>query len=251
MNSYNSEDSLKEYLTSKNLLLYSPPKEIDAISTDFFGKNKKDKEIKKEEEHTALRETLNSMFLPKKWEEEGRKFIQYVSPKPASRDNARDLFKALDQKIKERKAKEKGICPVREQLYSECFDEIIRQVTIDSPERGLLLLRVRDEIKMTIASYQTLYESSVLYGIRKQLQAEDHKNELKNELCLKEKKNIELTNKKQQLENKLLALKKHIEERNEIESARRQEEKDFLKKQKENLENFLRSINQNTLASKS
>ena len=38
------------------------------------------------------------------------------------------------------------------------FDEIIRQVTLSEPERGLLLLRVRDEIKMTIAAYQTLFE---------------------------------------------------------------------------------------------
>ena len=46
-----------------------------------------------------------------------------------------------------------SICPVREELYSQCFDEIIRQVTIECPECGLLFLRVRDEIKMTIESY--------------------------------------------------------------------------------------------------
>lgn len=38
-------------------------------------------------------------------------------------------------------------------------DELIRQVTINCAERGLLLLRVRDEIRMTVAAYQTLYES--------------------------------------------------------------------------------------------
>jgi hypothetical protein len=32
-------------------------------------------------------------------------------------------------------------------------------VTINCPERGLLLLRVRDEIRMSIAAYQTLYQS--------------------------------------------------------------------------------------------
>jgi dynein light intermediate chain, axonemal len=53
----------------------------------------------------------------------------------------------------ERQARESGICPVREELFSQCFDEIIRQVTLSEPERGLLLLRVRDEIKMTIAAY--------------------------------------------------------------------------------------------------
>ena len=38
-------------------------------------------------------------------------------------------------------------------------DELIRQVTVNSAERGLLLLRVRDEIRMTIDAYKTLYES--------------------------------------------------------------------------------------------
>ena len=58
----------------------------------------------------------------------------------------------------ERQARESGICPVREELFSQCFDEIIRHVTLSEEERGLLLLRVRDEIKMTIAAYQTLYQ---------------------------------------------------------------------------------------------
>lgn len=134
------------------------------------------------------------MFLPREWEENAKKYIQYVSPEKATRDQAKDLFKALDEKIKERQAREKGICPVREELYAQCFDEIIRQVTIECPERGLLLLRVRDEIRMTIASYQTLYESAILFGIRKQMQAESGKEELKNKLEDLEKQKIELTN---------------------------------------------------------
>ena len=57
-------------------------------------------------------------------------------------------------------------------------DELIRQVTINCAERGLLLLRVRDEIRMTIAAYQTLYESSVAFGMRKALQAEQGKSDM-------------------------------------------------------------------------
>ena len=57
----------------------------------------------------------------------------------------------------ERQARESGICPVREELFSQCFDEIIRQVTNEEPERGHLLRRVRDEIKVTSQAYQTLY----------------------------------------------------------------------------------------------
>lgn len=51
-------------------------------------------------------------------------------------------------------ARETGICPIREELYAQTFDELIRQVTINCAERGLLLLRVRDELRMTIAAYQ-------------------------------------------------------------------------------------------------
>jgi dynein light intermediate chain len=51
-------------------------------------------------------------------------------------------------------------------------------VTINCAERGLLLLRVRDEMRMTIMAYQTLYESSVAFGMRKALQTEQGKSDM-------------------------------------------------------------------------
>ena len=68
------------------------------------------------------------------------------------------------------------MCPFREELFAQCFDELIRQITINCAERGFLLVRVRDEIKMTIQAYQTLYESSIAFGMRKALMAEQEKN---------------------------------------------------------------------------
>ena len=88
------------------------------------------------------------------------------------------LREMLDQKLMERQARESGICPVREELFSQCYDEIIRQVALSESERGLMLLRVRDEVKMTIAAYQTLYQSSVTFAMRKQIQAEHGKADL-------------------------------------------------------------------------
>ena len=186
----NTEDGFQNYINSPNFLQYSEKKDLEPKEDDFFARinhkrkeeNAKNSSLEKEKKTPLISETLNSMFPPKQWEENGHKFIQYVSPKSATREKSRDLFKALDAKLKERRAKEKGICPVRDELYSQCFDEIIRQVTIDNPDRGLLLLKVRDEIKMSIASYQILYESAILYGIRKQLQAEDAREQLKKEL---------------------------------------------------------------------
>jgi dynein light intermediate chain len=57
-------------------------------------------------------------------------------------------------------------------------DELIRQVTISSPERGLLLLRLRDELRMSIAAYQSLYAASITFGQRKAQQAEMGREEL-------------------------------------------------------------------------
>jgi dynein light intermediate chain len=39
-------------------------------------------------------------------------------------------------------------------------------------------VRVRDEVRMTINAYQSLYESSVAYGMRKSLNSEQKKNEM-------------------------------------------------------------------------
>ena len=90
-----------------------------------------------------------------------------MSHEPASRIDVARLREMLDQKLLERQARDSGLCPVREELFGQCFDEIIRQVTLDLPERGLLLLRVRDDIKQTNSAYQTLYESSVTFAMRK------------------------------------------------------------------------------------
>ncbi|KAL2726271.1 hypothetical protein V1477_018085 [Vespula maculifrons] len=135
-------------------------------------------------------EILNGILPPKEWEEDGQIWTQQVSSTPATRLDVINLQEQLDMKLQQRQARETGICPVRRELYTQCFgmflsfrleknnkivkqnisDELIRQVTINCAERGLLLLRVRDEIKMTLAAYQTLYQSSIAFGMRKALQ---------------------------------------------------------------------------------
>ncbi len=126
---------------------------------------------------------LNSILPPREYSDSGQLWVQYVSPRPATRLDVVILQDELDKKLQERQARETGICPIREELYSQAFDELIRQATINCAERGFLLVRVRDEIKMTIQAYQTLYESSVAYGMRKALQAEQSRAEKLNNLA--------------------------------------------------------------------
>jgi len=236
----NATTGVKAYTESPTLLQYQPKKEVGQEDLPYLSIKKR--QLPAIESNPSIAEALNAIFPPKIFEENGKRYIQYVSQEPATREKARDLFKALDEKIKERQAREKGICAVREELYAQCFDEIIRQVTIECPERGLLLVKVRDEIKMSIASYQTLYESAILFGIRKQIQTEAGKEELKQRLQDLENKKKDLINKKTQLDNKLKAFDKTIAERNQIETAKREEESAFLRQQNENLDKFLKSI---------
>lgn len=56
-------------------------------------------------------------------------------------------------------------------------------------------MRVRDELQMTISAYETLYESSVTFGMRKQLQSEQGTPQLEESVHQLEKKKEELSEK--------------------------------------------------------
>jgi len=147
---------------------------------------------------------LNSILPPREYSDAGQLWVQYVSPIPATRLDVIILQEELDKKLQERQARETGICPIREELYSQAFDELIRQVTINCAERGFLLVRVRDEIKMTIQAYQTLYESSIAYGMRKALQAEQSKAEKLLQLASLEKRCMEKQSEIGDLERRII-----------------------------------------------
>ena len=187
-------------------------------------------------------EILNSILPPRSWGNAAGKWLQYTSKAPATRLDVITLQEQLDTKLMERQARETGICPVREDLYSQCFDELIRQVTINCPERGLLLLRVRDEIRMTIDAYKTLYESSVTFGVRKQLQAEQGMSEMESQISDLAAVNKGLENEVLELRNKVDVIEKRSQERRALLEKKRKEEIDFCKYQGQNLDSFLKSL---------
>lgn len=192
-----------------SLVQYEAPNEIsDPIELQKIRsyQNKKKKNLPPIESKPDYQSILNAILPPREWEHDGKHYVQYVSHNEASREDVTALQTNLDQKLLSRQARESGICPIREELHSQCFDEIIRyfinylhvlfrQVTIDCPERGLLLMRVRDELKMTISAYQTLYKSAVAFGMRKQIQAEKGKGELEERIKVLEERKKELLDK--------------------------------------------------------
>ena len=122
-------------------------------------------------------------------------------------------------------------------------DELIRQVTINCAERGLLLLRVRDEIRMTIAAYQTLYESSIAFGMRKALMAEQRKTEMESQAKLLEQEKKELERQIEELDSRCETIQRREQERTALDEKKHGEEVEFLRKTndqlKANLENLL------------
>uniref|UniRef100_H2YD39 Axonemal dynein light intermediate polypeptide 1 n=1 Tax=Ciona savignyi TaxID=51511 RepID=H2YD39_CIOSA len=187
-------------------------------------------------------EILNSILPPREWNEGGQLWVQQVSSTPATRLDVVNLQEELDKRLQQRQARETGICPVRRELYSQCFDELIRQVTINCAERGLLLLRVRDEIRMTIAAYQTLYESSVAFGMRKALQAEQGKADMENKISDLDSEKRDLERTVNELKAKCEAIEKREAERRQVEEKKHSEEIQFLKRTNQQLKTQLEGI---------
>lgn len=187
-------------------------------------------------------EILDSVLPPREWSEDGQLWVQRVSSTPATRLDVINLQEQLDTRLQQRQARETGICPVRRELYSQCFDELIRQVTINCAERGLLLLRVRDEIQMTIAAYQTLYESSIAFGMRKALMTEQGKVDLQQQIEQLESERRELEHQVMELHNKCDTVEKTEAEKRQLSEKKHQEELQALRKTNQQLKAQLEGI---------
>lgn len=70
-------------------------------------------------------------------------YRQQVSSTPAIRMDVVNLQEQLDMKLQQRQARETGICPARRELYTQCFDELIRQVIDHLLYATLLLSSIR------------------------------------------------------------------------------------------------------------
>ncbi|XP_063702024.1 putative inner dynein arm light chain, axonemal [Culicoides brevitarsis] len=212
---------------------------------------KKDEEIKERpssaggaivDARKETEEILNSILPPRTWEEDGQLWTQTVSSTPATRQDVINLQEMLDTRLQQSQARETGICPVRRELYTQCFDELIRQVTINCAERGLLLLRVRDEIAMSMEAYETLYCSSVSFGMRKALQSQEGKEELQERIKLLEEEKDKLSNSITDMKIKAEQAERRNAELRASEEKKHAEEVAFLKKTNTQLKSQLEGI---------
>ena len=179
----------------------------------------------------SVKDALNKILPPKKITDNEQIWVQYVTCTPCGKADVINLQEELDRRLQTEQARETGICPIREKLYVECFDELIRQVTINCLERGILLMRIKKELIMTVESYQNLYESALAYGIRVLLLAEEDKKKLEEEIIEQENECNELENEIEEIE---YALEEHkerdVKDREEAKKRHKLEMEENLKK---------------------
>ena len=130
---------------------------------------------------------------------------------------------------------------MREDLYSQCFDELLRQITLEMPERGLVLLRIRDEIRMGLSAYQTLYLNAVAFGTRKAVEAETTVEDLQVRVKELEKQRDRLKGLSLDLQDKTKVVESRETGKTQDALDQQLKERDFIQRQNAQLSEFLKT----------
>lgn len=95
---------------------------------------------------------------------------------------------------------------------------------------------------MTIATYQTLYESSIAFGMRKALQAEQGKADMEKRIVDLESEREELLKQLDEQKERCDAIEKRETEKRQVEERKFNEEIQLLKKTNQQLKTQLEGM---------
>lgn len=71
-----------------------------------------------------LSNILNNCYF-RQFTEGGNLWVQQVSTASSTKEDVIQLGEMLDTKLQQRRAKRRGICPIRSELYSQCFGKVV------------------------------------------------------------------------------------------------------------------------------
>jgi dynein light intermediate chain len=80
-------------------------------------------EEKNEYDDFSVRDALNKILAPKKNKIRDQLWVQYVSCNPVTKAEVLSLQEELDKRLQTMEARETGICPIKEELYDQCFSK--------------------------------------------------------------------------------------------------------------------------------
>eukprot|EP00904_Undaria_pinnatifida_P001270 jgi/Undpi1/11143/HiC_scaffold_30.g13441.m1 len=139
----------------QHVSMYASDERSAASALGSYGGGVRNKRRQHAKENNAA--ALKAIIPNKEWTDEAGTWVQTVSSTERTRAELEMLHNKVDAKLSTFQARPGAVCAVREQVFSELFDEVIREITLESPERGLLLLRLRDETRMNLDTYSEIY----------------------------------------------------------------------------------------------
>lgn len=199
---------------------------------------------------TTTDKILNAVLPPRTFSvydevhQEVLEFVQCARRKQASRGELDELRQMFEFKLRDCKARMIGICPVRSAIFEMLGDELLRQVTIDQPERGLLLRRIRDEARMTLEAYQSLHQASTQYGAQKLTEGARGCPEMLERIAQLTAETTSLHHEVKRLEARHTSLLRSVDEQIASDTRRHNEEKAFLDNSRKRLQQHLDNVKQ-------
>lgn len=231
----------------QTLLNYDAPLFVGVDSDD----ENEPKGIQKRTCKPDLDDMINAMLPPREWTEMTGTWMQYASKKVATRADLIALSNELDGLLRDRQARTAGYCPVRANCFQQTFDELIRQVTLDQPLLGLLLLRIRDQGRMVLDATLCVHESGSDFGMEKMIEAEPGMEDLIVRIHDLEEGNKDIVDVIMELYKKTDVLEKRAAELRSFRDKHNRDEIEALKFQGQHLDGLLRLFGPSGKASSS
>ncbi|CBZ29919.1 33 kDa inner dynein arm light chain, axonemal,putative [Leishmania mexicana MHOM/GT/2001/U1103] len=155
--------------------------------------------------------------------------VQTVSAAPAFREDVVALHATLQKRLEDRRARPTGLCPIRRALYCDLFSELVRQVTVEEPARGLLLARVREEAEHAIQVHAALLCEGQRFVAGKLMQEKQDALALKERIAALRQEKVALEVQKHELLETLKEMEQLFEEERQLRRKQRQDEVKYLR----------------------
>ncbi|GFY54336.1 uncharacterized protein TNIN_400671 [Trichonephila inaurata madagascariensis] len=178
---------------------------------------------------SMIPKTLNQIFPPREINEGGKLVKRYVSAKPASLFEIYDLQNIFQDKLKKLEKEITGFSSEIREIHHQLFEELIRQETIDCPERGQLLKSILDEQLLTLDSVKKNYKSTFSYAVCKSLLSRRVLIGIRNEIPILQKRIQDDENERSRLFAENEEMKRVLDEKEYIKTI----EQNFLENQLE------------------
>ncbi|CAG7834070.1 unnamed protein product [Allacma fusca] len=173
---------------------------------------------------------LNQLFPPREFTLDKSKWKLDVSKMPANSTDRMHLFRKFEAERNDKNCSSKGFCPIMNDMIQDLFDECIRQDILEHPERGILLVCIKNGLNRQALTLSALLENSQMKAGRVSVTLGAIIDQL-NKVLEKDKTEIgNLEAKVLDLEHKLDALKMRRHEERKREQLKNHLELDYYKK---------------------